>query len=541
MQSRGRGSPGAGGGAGAVSRRQVLKAGVPLAAAGLGVAGTACSRAPERPVPAPEPRMGINLAGLVDWNTERPFVDVFLCSRKWVSQAQGRDWGEGPPLELDAAGWVKRLDPGQWADTPMMSSDAGGHPPGAYRVLYEGKGELDCWGSGTVVSRSEGSLEVLVKPSQGSLWLKLKRTDAADPVRNIRVLPPGADASAPRQAFDADFLQRWEGMGAIRFMDWMKTNDSLQERWQDRPKPEDASFSLKGAPVEVMVDLANRLKSPPWFCMPHLADSDYVQRFAALVKERLDPGLKVFIEYSNEIWNGQFDQSKHARGGAEQLGLKLPAYVAHRSVQMFGIWESVFGGPERLVRILPSQAVNTWLSEEALMYKDTYERVDGLAIAPYLSMNLPPKGEGLTAGEVAGWSVELLMDHLETRGLADTVKDMHAQKAVADRYGVRLMAYEGGQHLTGIWGAENNEGLSRLFDAANAHPRMGALYSRYLDAWKAAGGDLFCHFNSVENWSKWGRWGLLQHAMQDPAASPKFMAAMAWAAQRGQPVRVPKG
>lgn len=31
-------------------------------------------------------RMGINLAGPADWNTELPFVDVFRMSRPWISQ-----------------------------------------------------------------------------------------------------------------------------------------------------------------------------------------------------------------------------------------------------------------------------------------------------------------------------------------------------------------------------------------------------------------------------------------------------------------------
>jgi hypothetical protein len=102
-----------------------------------------------------------------------------------------------------------------------------------------------------------------------------------------------------------------------------------------------------------------------------------------------------------------------------------------------------------------------------------------------------------------------------------------------------MVAYEGGQHLLGIFGAENNEKLTRLLHAANAHPRMGQLYERFLDAWAAAGGDLFCHFNSVSSWSKWGSWGLLRDSLEDPAKSPKFMATMNWARKQGQKVRVP--
>jgi hypothetical protein len=83
--------------------------------------------------------------------------------------------------------------------------------------------------------------------------------------------------------------------------------------------------------------------------------------------------------------------------------------------------------------------------------------------------------------------------------------------------------------LVGVRGGENNETVTKLFLAANAHPRMGELYSRYLDAWTKEGGDLFCHFSSVGRWGKYGSWGLLQYANDDPLQSPKFKAVMKWA------------
>ncbi|HVK05057.1 MAG TPA: hypothetical protein VM490_16390, partial [Armatimonadaceae bacterium] len=54
-------------------------------------------------------------------------------------------------------------------------------------------------------------------------------------------------------------------------------------------------------------------------------------------------------------------------------------------------------------------------------------------------------------------------------------------------------------------------------------------YAKYYDEWTRAGGDLFCHFSSVGEWSKWGSWGLLQYQDDDPARSPKFAATMRWA------------
>jgi hypothetical protein len=293
-----------------------------------------------------------------------------------------------------------------------------------------------------------------------------------------------------------------------------------------------------------MVDLANRLKAAPWFCMPHRADDEYVRQFARLVKRSLDPKLKVYVEYSNEVWNGQFEQSRWAGEEGRKLGFADKPweaawrYTAFRSVQIFKLWEEEFGGRERLVRVLPSQAANAYVSEQVLTFRDAFKSADALAIAPYVSCNVSPTGKPGVA-EVEKWSVDQALEYLETTALPQTTGWLRDQKRVADRHGLRLMAYEGGQHMVGVAGGENNDRVTTVLQAANAHPRMGEIYRRYYDAWTAAGGDLFCYFSSVSQWSKWGSWGMLQFYDDDPALSPKFMATMRWGRQRGQPVQVP--
>jgi len=124
--------------------------------------------------------------------------------------------------------------------------------------------------------------------------------------------------------------------------------------------------------------------------------------------------------------------------------------------------------------------------------------------------------------------------------LPKAIEWIRAQKAVADRFGLKLIAYEGGQHLVGVGGGENNETLTTLFHAANRHPRIAAIYEKYYQAWEDLGGDLFCYFSSVSRWSKWGSWGILEYFDDDPMASPKFRATMAWAYKLGQPVWHPR-
>jgi len=517
-------------------------------AVAIGAAALAAPRATgAAEPPAPTPRLGMNLHGPADWNSELPFVDVFRLSRPWISQRKGRPWGKGPELALDEFGWVTRLEPDCWAETPLCNVKAGHYPGGEYTVLYDGEGKIEVSGAPTVVDRGPGRMTIDVDPSRGGFFLRVVATDPSDYVRDIRVVMPGFEKTHEDNPFHPLFLERWRGVACFRFMDWMKTNGSEIRTWSDRPTPRHATFSAKGVALEWMIDLCSRQKADAWFCMPHLADDDYVRRFAVMVHEKLDPGLRVYVEYSNETWNGIFAQSRYAgeqgkkRGFAEKPWEAGWRYTAHRSVEIFAIWEEVFGGRDRLVRVLPTQAANAYVSERVVEFHDAYQHADALAVAPYISFNVPreAKGDRITTREVETWTVDQVLDHVEHEALPKSIGWIEAQKRVADKFGLKLVAYEGGQHLVGVAGGENNETVTKLFQAANAHPRMGRIYEKYYDAWAAAGGDLFCYFSSVGRWSKWGSWGILQYYDDDPARSPKFLATMRWARQCGQPVNMP--
>jgi hypothetical protein len=489
----------------------------------------------------PRPRLGMNLNGPADWNSELPFVDVFRLSRAWISQRKGAGWGQGPALALDERGWVARLEPDCWAETPLCTIEGGHYPAGDYTVLYDGEGVIEFWNAAAVTSSAPGRMVIRVDPSKGAIFLRLMRTNPDNYIRNIRVIMPGFEQTYASDPWHPAFLNRWQGVACLRFMDWMMTNGSQVRTWGDRPKLDDATCTTRGVPLELMIDLANRLQADPWFCMPHLADDGYVRSFAQTVKERLQPDLHVYVEYSNEVWNGMFPQSRYAGEEGRRLGFAEKPweaawrYAAYRSVQVFPIWSEVFGGTARLVRVLPTQAANAYVSEQIVSFQDAYRQADALAIAPYIACNVSPNGKPSVA-EAEGWTVDQALDYMEQVALPQSVSWIKAQKQVADKYGLELIAYEGGQHMVGVAGGENSERLTALLQAANRSPRMGEIYGRHYEAWTQAGGDLFCYFSSVGTWTKWGSWGILQHYDDDPAASPKFIATMQWARRCGQQV-----
>lgn len=493
-----------------------------------------------RQIPAANARLGVNLSGISDWNSEQPFVDFFAMSREWISQS-GTGWGTGPQLALDEHGWIKELPEGVRATRIICSLDKGQYPGGEYVILYDGEGEFKTpFPAAQIVKREAGRLELLVNPKKGMFAIDLVRTNPKNYVRNIRVIAPGFEATYKENPWHPEFLKRWSGISCIRFMDFMATNNSKQVNWVDRPKIGDAGYSTKGVPLELLVDLANRLDSDAWFCIPHQANDDYVLQFAQYVKTNMKPNLRAWVEYSNETWNGMFQQSQYASQMGQQLKLADKPweaawrYTAYRSIEIFKILDSVYAGQKSLVKVLPSQAASAYTSEQIVSFNEAAKYADALAIAPYVSFNVMPQGGEINEKVVENWNLDQLFNYLNRVSLSESAKWIVESKKIADKYGLMLVGYEGGQHLVGIAGVENNNKLNALFFDANADKRMGDIYTKNLADWQKAGGDLMCTFNSVNEWNKWGYWGLLRTRFENPKDSPKFNAVIQWAKSRGQ-------
>jgi hypothetical protein len=468
--------------------------------------------------------VGMNLAGVTYYSTEYPFVDLFRMSQPLVSQKQGAAYAKGDPQEMRDDGYPRRLAPGHFMDALMCVGNPH-YRAGRYVCLYEGSGTITFGMDARVVAERPGRLEIDVRPRDG-ISLAIRRTDPANPVRNIRVVAAEFEQTYDKEPFDPVFLATWRGMRVLRFMDWMKTNGSKVSQWQDRPQVTDQTQGRHGVALEHMIDLANRLEADPWFCMPHLATDDYVRRFAVMAKERLAANRKVYIEYSNETWNGMFEQARYAQRRGRELGLADNPfqaglrYHAQRALETFRIWEEVFGGKDRLVRVLSAQAANPWTSEQVLTWKEAFKSADAIAIGAYFGHEF---GNPRQAERTATMSVEAL---LAACGQAlDREKPTLARQGdLARKHGLKLIAYEWGQHLVGHGGAENHDKLRDLFIAANRHPGMKALYLEHMNNWQQAGGELCVVFSSTTRPNKWGSWGVLEYQGQDIASAPKMQA-----------------
>ena len=492
-------------------------------------------------------QLGINLAGPKDWATELPFVDVFRTSRPWISQREGAGWGQGPELDVDDFGWVKELQPGCYAESMLCTISGGHYPSGIYTVLYEGEGDLEFGKGPRVVEATPGRIRIAVDSAQGGFSLQIRKTNPNNYIRNIHVIMPGFEKTWRQNPFHPVFIARWRGMACFRFMDWMHTNHSEIAAWEDRPTLRHATFSKHGVALEWMIELCNRTHVDPWFCMPHLADDDFIRSFATMVKERLDPTLKIYVEYSNEVWNGQFEQSRYAGRQGVKLGLAPEDkpweagwhFTAVRSLQIFDIWEDVFRGHDRLIRVLPTQSANPRVSEAILSFRQAASHADALAVAPYMPFSVGRGKRKDLAEQMDDWNVDQLLDFFEETAFQESLDRMNQNKEVADKYGLSLIAYEGGQHMAAFVNDRDRiESLTETMQQANRHPRMGDLYRRYFDHWKSIGGGTFAVFSSISRWSNHGAWGLAEFYDSQPAEYSKLEAVLQWAKQQGQPVNL---
>jgi hypothetical protein len=297
-----------------------------------------------------------------------------------------------------------------------------------------------------------------------------------------------------------------------------------------------------------MIQLANEVGSDPWFTVPHKVDDNYVVEMARLIKRELDPDKKIYIEYSNEVWNWSFGQTKWVNEQGLILGLATEngaagwRYTAKRSAEIFKIFEDEFGAEkDRLIKVLASQASNPWVSEQIMEAFSQSSingvdvnpwgiRADALAIAPYFGgwseeLDANIADAIISNGELGTITVDDILDRAE-KSITQSAEWIRGSKAVADSHGLDLIAYEGGQHLVATGGNTNIGTLNEKLIAANTHPRMYDLYRQYLNVWFDNGGGLFVHFNFVRSPNKHGSWGTLEYLDQPVEEAPKYRALL---------------
>jgi len=477
--------------------------------------------------------VGTNLAPIAYYSSQFPFADLMKSSGGWHSMEDNGTWDAAFPA-LRADGYPAALKTGQHAVNAVAWNDTH-YPAGRYVVLWDGSGSIGFPMSKVTIAQSAPNrIAIDVTDTSGQLWVSIDKTSATDPVRNVRFLLPGAEATYATQPFSQQFLNRTTPFSVLRFMDWGMTNGSPVAEWADRSHVADLTYANQnGVPIEVMIDLANALKVDPWFCIPHRASDDYVRQFATLLHARLDPALRPHIEYSNEVWNTGFEQTRWAVDRSQALQLPLSAgfmpsaFYAQRSVEVFKIIQQVYGAADsgRLVRVLAGQAVWTQFLDSALAWNGTAANADVMAIAPYFNAEAADLVANVNA--TLQLSGDQIVDQMlaNIRGSVKTSMLMNAD--LAKRYGLKLKAYESGPgDSSWYFPADKIDLMTAKFAEANRNPRMREVYLEYYGQWVASGGDTMNQYNDIGGWSRWGLWGALEYVTQDAASAPKYQGLL---------------
>ncbi|MFN3825284.1 MAG: hypothetical protein ACK4RN_14990 [Pseudorhodobacter sp.] len=538
---------------------------------------------PDGPQGITNPRLALNLAPVVDWSVQQPFLDVVKTARPWIGHLEGR-WGgvEFADLRaggyLDVKGWPLRLPEGVTGISTLvltdLPSDAGG-VAGTYVLRHQGRGELRLEGRARVLSRSPGRVTFRFVPGEGGVILTIAATAPDDPIRAISIVREDREAALDAgEMFNPDWLDLIRGTRTLRFMDWMATNNSTLAHAADRPRRDDFTWALRGVPMEVMVALANGLRAEPWFTLPHQAGDDLVRLWAGEVRDSLAPDLRAHVEYSNEVWNWQFEQARWAQDQARARwqveGDGWMQFYALRAAEIADIWTEVFGteAPARLNRVMSSQT--GWLGlEEAVLDAPLVQAegrpapvdsFDSYAVTGYFAASLGTDAKASTLRRWIADSQRMAETQADAAGLTGSARDAfiadqrfdlatnragtelengfvtgdpqdtlahlltdvlphHAR--VARARGLDLVMYEGGTHVVGIGAQLDDPVLTEFYHHLNYSPEMGELYARLQDGWAALTDAPFTAFNDVEKPSKWGSWGGLRHLGDD---NPRWRA-----------------
>lgn len=521
------------------------------------------------------PAVGSNLGEVADYSNEYPFINYFHQARPWFS-ASATEFQNEEKLALDKNGNVKSLAKGQFARTVIFTGTPA--DPGlagkTFELFYDGKGTLT-YGNVTVISQSPGHDVIqlgTIADSNTELIaiITLTQTDKKNPLRNIRLLPPGGicannplavvtDAAActgnnfldfaknhQRIVFNPAFLDSIQRYNSLRFMDWMRTNNSSQSSFKTRSLPTDQFWTTdNGVPLEVMIALTNLMDMDAWFNIPHLASNSYANSFAKLLNAQLEPDRGAFVEYSNEVWNGQFSQTAYALAQGQALHLDtldngntdaatgMVRFYSKRQQEICDIFNKRMTLPNQFRCVMATQAAVPYFTDEILKFGKAAEKTDVMAIAPYFGDTIvdSAKRDELLKLGVDGVFDWLQNDNnavLDFGSLPNIDREVEAQMNVVDRYSIPLTSYEGGQHFLAAGAFANDDALNALMDAVNRDPRMKTVYLTYLHNWASRTRNVFHHYVNTGRWSRFGRWGAKEYPSQPIGEAPKYDALMTY-------------
>lgn len=531
--------------------------------------------------------IGANVDAVHYYSLSDQYVDVMRMASGWSSTSSDAVHGSGQPLgeigKLDSNGWPEE-------DAEIMivcctgpsggAADPGPESPlvGKYQISFNGLANIGDDG-GTVENQhydpaTNTTTATLDQTAYGPnnvnmimllSFLKTQR-DASSSINtgitNVRIIRPQFAPNgtkwwdSPTQEFTNPFLAALAPFSTLRFMDWTATNGSQVADWSQatpanwptavhmiqtdgawqwnstdgKMEPANGVWTDTAQSWQSVIDLANATGKDIWINIPVRATDDYVTSLATLLKSGLNPGIHVYVEYSNEVWNWGFEQWYYNNAVTTQLlaadtaaatnyqkncdGPSTICHAAERLMQISNDFAGVWGSSAINAAIRPvfcSQMVTAGQMWIALGFiNNTYgppaRYFYGICSAPYWG------APSLTAGESAG-------DILAASSASIPKWDGYllSWTTAARYYGLHNFTYEGGPGTTDLQAVDTSNLV-----AANAYPAMGTQVTQALTGAFQNGVDMYMYYNASGAWSKYGAWGATNDVLD--LTEPKWQA-----------------
>ena len=507
--------------------------------------------------------IGINIAPLSYYTKNYIFNDVMTTASS-MKTFSSTEWNTDliDEIVVDENGYPTYI--------PQTTSDGNStkvrflinnYYSGRYIIIYDGNGSLA--GSGAVKYNSEDNYYYVDLTGTGSnIYIDITYSDPSDPIKNMHIIAEDfgiydnnalteAIAEGSYWTFHEKFLEGLESMHALRFMDILATNNSKQVNWGDRVSISEYSQSLgEGIAQDYAIELSNELQTDAWICVPHMASDDYIRKMAELWRDNLDENLTIYVEYSNELWNWMFTQAHWVDecGVYEDYPTPVDSYVqtdlqnlevsegypeqdAYMMARTFRIWNDVFGSErDRIVNVATGQQAWSGNSERIMEYLFDVDGIgcDALSVTGYFGFSSDSHTEWLDYGN--DLPLEKIYSDTYEYFIDTTVSRTRSSAAVANKYGVDYLVYEGGQHMQPYRQSEWNYN-QRLYDFQITDYMYNLyMYNFNLHTEADVNCKLFVAYNSVsERETKYGSWGHLESMDQIGTSysdAPKFKALL---------------
>ncbi len=511
-------------------------------------------------------RMGVEAASDV-------FVNMVNQSYRWDKTDGAGGWVSPTASDVDADGWPKT--DARWIldNRPVTEWFGTIDDPDSYRINYSGTYKGSFTGQATLtgiegpftitnqvynVATNTTTFDLTIPapgPGHGLVVMSFTNTKrtatstAGTGISGFKLIRPGYAANTT-QVFTNAFISTLTNakFSVVRYMGVANINNNIEyngavtafQPWSNRKKPTDAAQTgidplnkKDGWCYEYIIDACNQANMDLWLNIPVAVDNNYITELAKLVKTRLNPNLRVYLEHANEVWNFGFTQYSWNKNRASEES-SLPGF----NLNYDGSTDVEIWGQRRHARRL-KEAVDIFAGQFGTT--EINNRIRGVlaGVTPdpngffisgrlagmlkYLSDNYgPPKnyiyttaiplyyGGDAAAGKpgTESFTVAQILDAMRASSDADVTNRRAAITLASTTYQLPggHSSYEGGPDLGAGEGLTTN--LANRIRAVRDVAHKDVYKRNFATNFWDLGGNIAMQFTLASPYNRYGAWGL---------------------------------